>query len=53
MVTFRRLIGWTSWLIVAVHVLPFVWWNIDSDSYYVLPPSVYQWLDELVKPMSR
>ena len=29
-----------------------MWWSIDSDSYYVLPLSVYRWLDELVKPMS-
>jgi hypothetical protein len=52
MTTFRRLVGWMSWLIVAAHVFPSVWWWIDSGSYYLLPSSVYRWLDELVGPTS-
>ncbi len=52
MTIFRRLVGWMSWLIVAAHVFPSVWWWIDSGSYYLLPSSVYRWLDELVGPTS-
>lgn len=50
--SFRRLVGWISWLIVAVHVYAFTWWSIDIDSYYVLPSPFYQWLHEVVQPMS-
>lgn len=50
LIAFRQVVGWVSWLLVATQLYDLVLWNVDSSTYFVLPTSFYQWLDDVVRP---
>ena len=45
--------GWISWLLVSAYLYASVWLRRDESSYFVLPASVYEWLDRAVGPTTQ